>query len=330
MARLQARDLAGMWADIRTTRKLARLVGQGMTLVDRLVAGAIDRQACEAVIVAARDARLTAEAAKAALAEAAAFPPLPDVADSVDQYERLYGLEAIQLMARAQQERNLAAALLDFAQILKPITWPPQQSMPLPPELAGAPPNPTIDWDVALKAANAAYDRVVAAMREKADALRHQESEALKAEMGQAHKDFGDRLITPGGVKKLLDDLAAANPQELANLARQLGGSVGQSAAAGLLFASSMQDARSAVRQLSAAALALAAYKAEKGAYPAKLADLVPTYLKVVPEDLFAGGSLTYKRVGDGYSLYSVGENMADDGGEEDGEADDIVVRVGE
>ena len=82
-------------------------------------------------------------------------------------------------------------------------------------------------------------------------------------------------------------------------------------------------------RRLAVVALALAAHKAERGSYPAALAALRPAYLKAVPSDLFSEKPLRYSRVGEGFLLYSVGENMADDGGKDRAAGgDDIVVRV--
>jgi hypothetical protein len=59
--------------------------------------------------------------------------------------------------------------------------------------------------------------------------------------------------------------------------------------------------------------LALKAYKLEKGKLPATLAELVPEYLDSVPLDDYDGKPMRYnaaKRV-----VYSVGKNLADDGG---------------
>jgi hypothetical protein len=81
-------------------------------------------------------------------------------------------------------------------------------------------------------------------------------------------------------------------------------------------------------------AFALAAYRADQGAYPLKLADLVPKYVAKVPQDIFNDSELHYRREGDGYLLYSVGPNGKDDGGKsfDDCKAaegwDDVVVRV--
>ena len=71
-------------------------------------------------------------------------------------------------------------------------------------------------------------------------------------------------------------------------------------------------------RQLLKVGFALAAYKAEKGTYPERLATLTPTYLKEIPRDRFAEQPLIYRRQGKGYIAYSFGPNMKDDGGSND------------
>ena len=85
---------------------------------------------------------------------------------------------------------------------------------------------------------------------------------------------------------------------------------------------------------LTKLAFALAAYRADRGTYPAKLADLVPKYVAEVPKDIFNASELHYRPEGGGYLLYSVGANGKDDGGKgyddrKDGEGwDDIAVRM--
>ncbi len=84
-------------------------------------------------------------------------------------------------------------------------------------------------------------------------------------------------------------------------------------------------------RSLTALALVLAAWKAEKGDYPDALQSLAPGYLKAVPNDLFTDKPLVYRRTADGYLLHSVGPNLADDGGRTDRDApgcDDLVIKV--
>lgn len=82
-------------------------------------------------------------------------------------------------------------------------------------------------------------------------------------------------------------------------------------------------NAGQAQNALLAIALALRAYRAERGRYPVRLADLVSAgYLERVPADPFArapfGAPLAYKpakKDGNGYVLYSVGPDGKDDGG---------------
>jgi len=62
--------------------------------------------------------------------------------------------------------------------------------------------------------------------------------------------------------------------------------------------------------------VALRAFAAERGHYPAALTELVPAYLKALPADLFAqNGTILYKQTGKTYVLYSVGPDGKDDGG---------------
>ncbi len=81
---------------------------------------------------------------------------------------------------------------------------------------------------------------------------------------------------------------------------------------------------------LAQAALALKAYKNEKGEYPESLAQL-PEVIDWadLPKDPFSGEDFIYRREGEGFLVYSIGADLYDDGGkaEEDWEEGDIVWR---
>jgi len=63
--------------------------------------------------------------------------------------------------------------------------------------------------------------------------------------------------------------------------------------------------------------LALKRWRLEKNEYPANLDELVAAgYLKELPADPFSDKPLVYKKTGDDFTLYSVGFNFKDDGGE--------------
>jgi len=59
-------------------------------------------------------------------------------------------------------------------------------------------------------------------------------------------------------------------------------------------------------------ALALKAYHADRGRYPKSLADLRAAGFDL-PMDPFAGADLRYRRENQGFIVYSLGPNMADD-----------------
>jgi hypothetical protein len=83
------------------------------------------------------------------------------------------------------------------------------------------------------------------------------------------------------------------------------------------------EDRAKAQFQMTLAALALAAYRADRGSYPEKLVDLCPKYLGEIPSDPCGDGSLQYRRSGSEFMLYSVGWNGKDDGGHNHSDPDD-------
>ncbi len=86
--------------------------------------------------------------------------------------------------------------------------------------------------------------------------------------------------------------------------------------------------------ELTKLAFALAAYHADHGSYPTRLADLAPKYVVEVSKDIFNDSDLHYRQEGRGYLLYSVGPNGKDDGGKGRADAkegenrDDLIVRM--
>jgi hypothetical protein len=72
-----------------------------------------------------------------------------------------------------------------------------------------------------------------------------------------------------------------------------------------------------AVHEATSTILALLRYRANKGSYPASLDELKHAgYIEVLPRDPYSDGPLLYKTVDDGVTLYSVGPNFKDDGGQ--------------
>ena len=72
-----------------------------------------------------------------------------------------------------------------------------------------------------------------------------------------------------------------------------------------------------ASHQATITILALKRWRLEKNEYPANLDELIAGgYLKELPADPFSDKALVYKKTGDDFTLYSVGSNFKDDGGE--------------
>ena len=66
---------------------------------------------------------------------------------------------------------------------------------------------------------------------------------------------------------------------------------------------------------LALAAIAAERYRLKHGSLPESLDALVPNFLEAIPMDPFDGKPVRYKRLEKGYCLYSIGENLVDDGG---------------
>ena len=72
----------------------------------------------------------------------------------------------------------------------------------------------------------------------------------------------------------------------------------------------------SACLRTAATAMAVERFRlAHQNQPPDSLAALVPAYLKSVPTDPFDGQPLRYKRLEKGYVIYSIGDDLKDDGG---------------
>jgi hypothetical protein len=174
-----------------------------------------------------------------------------------------------------------------------------------------------VDWDKILLKMNPWYDSFTAAAGRKTFKAR---IDALD-DHDRRVKIFGAKVGKPRSFLRSILGSSGDPTEEVGNtLITLLMPSLGR--------AVELRDRGTVQGDLSVVSMALAAYRAEKKAYPDKLSQLSPEYLKKVPDDLFVDKPFGYKRMDKGYLLYSVGENMKYDGITKDDENDDIVVRV--
>ena len=78
-----------------------------------------------------------------------------------------------------------------------------------------------------------------------------------------------------------------------------------------------MEIYRQARARVTLAALAVERYRLAEGHLPKSLDNLVPAYMKIVPEDPFDGQNLRYRRLKTGFVVYSVNKDLSDNGGAE-------------
>jgi hypothetical protein len=121
-------------------------------------------------------------------------------------------------------------------------------------------------------------------------------------------------FLPVGEYKKKIESMSEKMPRQDA-VFETLGG-FGYAVAAGIHYFPNIANAETS-RRLLIAALALKRYRPQHGKYPASLNELVPTYLKQIPNDPWDGKPLRYRLKADGdFVLYSVGADGKDDGGD--------------
>jgi hypothetical protein len=174
-----------------------------------------------------------------------------------------------------------------------------------------------VDWDESMRTINTWYDRFVEACTRPARAERERALKKTGLEVERIPRETGS-------FRSFVGDAGSRS------LRRAMGRQVGLAAVvqifAEITEAAAGEDHAAAYSSMGQVAVALAAYRADHGAYPAGLAQLCPKYLASLPRDPFVDGPLRYRRAETGYVVYSVGPNGEDDGGKNwHDDADDSV-----
>lgn len=314
-------DHAAAMADIMGVHRLARLQAQCPLLMDGMIALRTERLANEADCLFLTSGRLSEKQVRTYLAQLKALPEMSDIRHQIAN-ERLYALDLLSRLARGDSKLK---------------TWSPMAAV----GIRLVPEGIHMDWDAVLQEYNVWFDKMEAQAfnpnsRSAAEALRGQ-----FAVMGEKAKvqirilsfcQYGSVALAAihGARGELLGVFLASGASELAVplMGRAYGRllvSVLLPAVSGLVDFQLQQRTRS---DLTLVAAMLALHRVKNGAYPKALANLVPAYDKDVPLDRYSGQPLIYRREGNGYILYSVGENGQDDGGKDDPKSGDIVIRA--
>ena len=333
--------LDGAWSDLQAIHRIARHAGHGMTLIESLVAVAIDSIAFQGEIQVLKSPALTTDQCKRFFADLEALKPLPPLADRIDVGERYMGLDAVTVLARSMQGKDQRSVMNELFKALKLIgalsdVTPASDLVTrvafqndASKQKAKQVGNP-IDWNTTLLVLNGWYDKLVAANR-AADPRQRQ------AKLNKITQEIEQLKATLNNPTKQLTAMATNGSPKV------LGEAIGNILAAILLPATSAvgqtQDEAAARIAVIRIGFAINLYAREKGTLPKSLADLSPRYLEAIPKDPHSGAALRYILLKKGFLLYSVGRNGVDDQGRSADDAngaagkppagDDIVLRIG-
>jgi hypothetical protein len=294
------------WQDLLACHRLGRLMARGGTLVELLIGIAIDLTASRADVAFLDHAKLDSNQVLLCLGDLRKLPPMPVVADKIDLGERFTLLDMMMLTAhhgpsiiKGMSENELTPGKGEASKV-KLITW-------------------SIDWDPALRNANSWYDRVAAGLRLTDRTARLQETAAITQEL----KDLKQKVASTGILQK-----AVLGPRDRGEMTGNILIPLMLPACYNVQVAA--ERCEQGQRNLHLA-FALAAFHGDHRGYPAELDELAPKYLEKVPDDLFSGKRLIYRRGDRGYLLYSVGTNGTDEDGrgyEDEPRGDDLAVRM--
>jgi acetyl esterase/lipase len=313
MLKLKVGKVEEAWDDLLACHRLARLQGQGPTIIEALVAIAVDGCACAGDQAVLQSAALSTIQIAKMREDLVSLPPMAKMAGKIDIGERFIFLDCVGTCAR---DGFGSLSLFNGMALGKSVTS----------TFVEITAHAATNWDVILRMGNTWYDRIVAAGRKPTAAGKRFEIAGIERDVKGLEanekdpKSFGVSLFANGpshAVSKRIGDILI-----------------------GLLLpalssAFNTEDRGVMQFELTRLGFALAAYRADHDAYPDQFSDLAPRYVTKVPGDIFADdGPLHYKRQDKGYVIYSVGINGKDDGGrgyndrKADEDWDDLSVRV--
>jgi len=309
MLRTQEGKYDEAWSDLIACHLLARHVAHGGTLIELLVGVAIDAIASNADLAFLETSKLDSKQILAKLKSLQSLPHFPRVAEKIDLTERLMFLDCLRLV-RTGGLNNLegligggAGLKLDEAE---------QKGLA------------KLDFGPAEKAGSQWYDRMVAAMKKPTRAERSRDLDAMEAELKKLKEAY---IADMGKLRELLKKRGVPGPA----VAKAVGDVLVTLISPAVRKVQEASDRQIQTQGNLQTAFALAAFHKDHGKYPAKLDDLAPKHIAVVPADTFNGEKLKYTVLKDGFLLWSVGANGMDEGGrwyDDEPRGDDPRVRL--
>jgi hypothetical protein len=226
-------DFAAWRADILAQQRLGRLLLHAPTLIQAMVGIAIVSRSNDIVTVSL--ASLTSEQARTILADLRSLPTPPDIADTLNEGERVSIIAEISLMARF----GPTVESIDFND--------PSVTLPAPASLGFQPP---IHFDDLLRQHNQLFDRIVAAYRLPTYSQRRAEFKTIANDCKAVTIKTASGTTT-AAIQMLIFGMPASFHR-----------------------ASELQDRLHQQSRMTQLCLLLTAYRRDHGAYPPQLAAL--------------------------------------------------------
>lgn len=313
MLRLGEGRILESQTDALACHRLGRLVGQGASLTEALLAVGIDAVAWHCDVSISQHAEFTSKQAEGFRRQLRQLPPLPDMAEKIDWNERLTYLNNVVYASKNGPERLIESVRGKPGGANDGATNPNA--------------NAAVDWNAALRFGNNWYDRYADAFSKATHSERVRALEQCQEEL----KSLSKQAVAPKGLANTFGAKIVAD-ESVRESNRE---NVKYLLIATLMFplkqlALSEDRARTRERLIDLT-LAIAAFHADRDAFSDRLSDLMPDYVDKLPLDIFSDKPLVYMQQDNGYLLYSVGPNLKDDGGADfraSPTGDDLVVRV--
>ena len=270
MLRLGEGKVDEAWHDLFACHRWARLVGQGPTYIEVLIAYAIDGIACSGDAAVAHHGNLTSEQARRFRADLRQLGPLPGVVDKINVAERFAFLDSVSAMAREGP-----AAFAESAGSDEEPSWLETQLSKRGARL--------LEWDEVLRTGNDYFDRWVEAGRIADRSERERAVAEVNVEIEEDLNEARDPM-------SLAKSFLGKGPGKV--VTEKIGQVFFALLGPDVSTAWQSEDRTRLTLQMAQVALALAAYRGDHGSYPDELAQLVPEYLDEVPRDLYVDAEL--------------------------------------
>jgi hypothetical protein len=273
---IRAKEFEAAWADTMTLYRLAALISQSGSYIQRLVAVAAHQQTGAAtleILDAAGWDRVTLQQKRAEWEKLPAWKPFSEVVDC----ERYTQLGVLQFLRQSTTNIDGQQSGAEERYLMR-----------------------RVDWTAVFTRFNKHSDELLRIAKLEDRAQQQAESAATEVKLKQS------RLVPEiGGALGYV-----THPSE------KYGNLLMTTLAPAFVKLMEAEHRHGASRESIRVAFALAEHRLDHGRYPDKLDLLVPEYLKAVPLDPYRlPEPLIYRRTETGYALYSVGPNRVDNGG---------------